>query len=113
MRPPSDLPRPAPGGRSRGRIALIAFGAIFFLVVVFGRGVAGFYLDYLWHDGLGRTDVFWGQLVPKLTLFGIFFGFFVALPCLITLSPTNGYSSRRFTLRSSSCDTSTQRLDGN
>ena len=79
MRPPSDLPRPTPGGRSRGRIALIALGAIFFLVVVFGRGVAGFYLDYLWHDGLGRTDVFWGQLLPKLTLFGIFFGFFVLL----------------------------------
>ena len=82
MRPPSDLPRPTPGGRSRGRIILTALGAVFFLIVVFGRGVAGFYLDYLWHDGLGRTDVFWGQLVPKVTLFGIFLVLFVGLALL-------------------------------
>ncbi len=49
------------------------------LVVVFGRAVARFYIDFLWHDGLGRSDVFWGVLQAKLTLFGIFFGAFVLL----------------------------------
>ena len=43
------------GGYSRRRISgrgvLIGVGVVFLLVVVFGRAVARFYVDYLWHDG--------------------------------------------------------------
>lgn len=58
---------------------LITLGALFLVVVVFGRAVARFYVDYLWHDGLGRSDVFWGVIGAKATLFGLFFLAFVVL----------------------------------
>ena len=46
---------------------------------MFGRAVARFYVDYLWHDGLGRSDVFWGVIRAKGTLFLIFFATFLLL----------------------------------
>ena len=46
---------------------------------MFGRAVARFYVDYLWHDGLGRADVFWGVIRAKVTLFALFFATFAAL----------------------------------
>lgn len=49
------------------------------MVLVFGRAVARFYVDFLWHDGLGRTDVFWGAIRAKATLFAGFFGLFALL----------------------------------
>ena len=52
---------------------------LFLVVVVFGRALARFYIDFLWHDGLGRADVFWGVLRAKATLFGMFFGAFAVL----------------------------------
>ena len=52
---------------------------LFLVVIVFGRALARFYVDFLWHDGLGRADVFWGVLRAKVTLFGIFFGAFALL----------------------------------
>jgi uncharacterized protein len=58
---------------------LIAVGVLFLLVVVFGRALARFYIDYLWHEGLGRADVFWGVIRAKATLFVIFFTAFAAL----------------------------------
>ena len=58
---------------------LIAIGLLFFLVVVFGRAVANFYVDALWHDAIGRGDVFWGQLRAKVTLFAMFFLAFALL----------------------------------
>lgn len=58
---------------------LIAIGIIFLLVVVFGRALARFYVDFLWHDGLGRADVFWGVIRAKLTLFLLFFAAFAVL----------------------------------
>lgn len=48
-----------------------------FLLLLFGRAMAGFYVDYLWHQGLGRTDVFWGVLGAQFLLFGMFFGAFL------------------------------------
>ena len=33
----------------------------------------------LWHDALGRSDVFWGQLRAKLTMFAIFFFAFLLI----------------------------------
>ena len=79
MRRASDLPQ---RGRRRisGRVVLIAVGVVFLLVVVvFGRAVARFYVDYLWHDGLGRSDVFWGVIRAKGTLFLLFFVTFLLL----------------------------------
>ena len=58
---------------------LIGVGVLFLVVVIFGRAVARFYIDYLWHDGLGRADVFWGVIRAKATLFGMFFGAFALL----------------------------------
>jgi uncharacterized protein len=74
----SDVPR---RGRRRisGRAILIAVGVLFLFVVVFGRALARFYIDYLWHDGLGRADVFWAVIRAKATLFAVFFATFAAL----------------------------------
>ncbi|MGA1345419.1 MAG: UPF0182 family protein, partial [Ilumatobacteraceae bacterium] len=79
MRPASDLPRSAGSRRFSGRAVLIVLGLLFFLVTVFGRGVAGFVLDLWWHQGLGRTDVFWGQLTAKLLLFAVALAVFLLL----------------------------------
>ena len=78
MRRAHDLPR-RPRPRFTARAALITIGLIFLGVVVFGRAIAAFYVDALWHDGLGRGDIFWGQIWAKLTLFVIFFVVFVVL----------------------------------
>ena len=51
-------------------------------VLVFGRAIARFYVDYLWHDALDRGDVFWGVIGAKFTLFAIFFLFFAVLACV-------------------------------
>ena len=57
-------------------------GLVFFLIVVFGRAIASFYVDALWHQSLGRSDVFWGQLGAKATLFFLFFLVFLLLSAL-------------------------------
>ncbi len=79
MRRASDLPRRRAGRRPSGRTVLIVLGVLFLLVVVFGRAVARFYVDFLWHDGLGRADVFWGVIRAKATLFAVFLAVFTAL----------------------------------
>lgn len=73
MRRSTDLPSRPASRRITGRVVLIALGLAFFFVLVFGRAIASFYVDYLWHRGLDRTDVFWGILGAQLTLFGMFF----------------------------------------
>ncbi len=73
MRRSSDLSVDRPRRRISGRGVLIAVGALFLFVLVFGRAIARFYVDYLWHDALGRSDVFWGVLGAKVTLFAVFF----------------------------------------
>ena len=45
----------------------------------FGRALARFYVDYLWHDGLGARDVFWGVIRAKVTLFAMFFAAFAVI----------------------------------
>ncbi len=79
MRRASDLPRHRAGRRISGRAILIVIGVLFLLVIVFGRAVARFYVDFLWHEGLGRADVFWGVIRAKVTLFALFFATFAAL----------------------------------
>ena len=79
MRRESDLPRPRLLSRISGRGVLIAIGLLFLGVIVFGRAIASFYVDALWHESLDRSDVFWGQIWAKVSLFLIFFVVFAVL----------------------------------
>jgi len=79
MRRSSDLSVDRPRRRISGRGILIGIGAFFLFVLIFGRAIARFYVDYLWHDALGRNDVFWGVLEAKATLFGVFFLAFIVM----------------------------------
>jgi hypothetical protein len=65
--------------RFSGRSLLIVLGGLFLFVLIFGRAIARFYVDYLWHDSLGREDVFWGVLGAKATLFAMFFAVFALI----------------------------------
>ena len=95
MRNSSDLPRfPRPRGASGGGFGLKAFKkgraiwTVFFAVFVVGgisaRSISGFYVDLLWHDVLGRTDIFWGVITTKISLAAIFVAVF-AVVMLINL----------------------------
>ena len=79
MRRDSDLSGRRSSRRISGRAVLITAGVVFLVVVVFGRAVARFYVDFLWHDGLDRSDVFWGVIGAKLTLFAMFLATFAVL----------------------------------
>lgn len=46
------------------------------------RLFSGFYVDYLWHQSVGRTDVFWGVLGAKATMFAVFGVTFAVLAVL-------------------------------
>ncbi len=79
MRRSQDLPVDSPRRRVSGRGVLIVLGGLFLFVLIFGRAIARFYVDYLWHDALDRNDVFWGALGAKVTLFAGFFLIFALL----------------------------------
>ena len=79
MRPASDLPRQRSFPRISGRAAIIVAVVLLLVVIVFGRALSQFYIDALWHDALGRSDVFWGQVRAKATLFVLFFSVFLLL----------------------------------
>ena len=79
MRRSSDLSVDRPRRRISGRGVLIGLGALFLFILIFGRAIARFYVDYLWHDALGRSDVFWGVLGAKVTLFAVFFAAFAVI----------------------------------
>ncbi len=79
MRRSSDLTVDRPRRRFSGRGILIAIGGLFLFVLIFGRAIARFYVDFLWHDALGRNDVFWGVLQAKVTLFAAFFVTFAVI----------------------------------
>ena len=79
MRRSSDVSVDRPRRRVTGRGVIIALGVLLLFVLVFGRAIARFYVDYLWHESLGREDVFWGVLQAKVTLFAVFFGVFTVI----------------------------------
>lgn len=79
MRRSQDLPVDRPRRRVSGRGVLIVIGGLFLFVLIFGRAIARFYVDFLWHDALGRNDVFWGALGAKVTLFVGFFVIFAVI----------------------------------
>src|SRR5918993_881731 len=82
MRRTSDLTVDRQRRRFSGRGVFIVVGAIFLFVVIFGRAIARFYVNYLWHQSLGRGDMFWGVIGAKFTLFLGFFLIFVVFAAL-------------------------------
>lgn len=88
MRNPSDLPPRRPrnpqGGfrlKRPGKGRIIATAVIGLIVAIFlsAKSVSGFYVDALWHDVLGRGDIFWGTLKVKAALGAAFVATFVVL----------------------------------
>lgn len=63
-------------------MVLIIVAVVVVVLLLASRAIAGFYVDYLWHANLGRTDVFWGILGSKLFLFGGFAVLFILLSVL-------------------------------
>ena len=53
----------------RGRVALIVAAVLLVVLLLSARTLSGFYIDYLWHDSVDRSDVFWGVLGSKVFLF--------------------------------------------
>ena len=49
------------------------------------RTLASFYVDLMWFDGLGRTDVFWGVLAAKVQL-AVVFSLFLAALCFAMMA---------------------------
>ena len=95
VRNPSDLP-PARTRRlsDRGRVLLIIAAVVVVGLLLSARLLSGFYVDFLWHQSVGRTDVFWGVLGAKATMFAIFgvtFGVLAVLNLIIAdrLAPTS------------------------
>ncbi|MUH50277.1 MAG: hypothetical protein F2789_03615 [Actinobacteria bacterium] len=85
MRDPADLPSRLRRPRrvsDRGRMVLIIVAVVLVVLLLASRAIAGFYVDYLWHQSVGRTDVFWGMLGSKAFLFGLFALLFVLLSVL-------------------------------
>jgi uncharacterized protein len=64
---------------NRGRVVLVAVVALLFILFFSARGIAGFYIDYLWFDSLGLTSVFGGILAAKLFLAAVFTLLFAAV----------------------------------
>ncbi len=79
MRRASSLPRHRSRWQTSGRFLIIAVAVFVVVVVIFGRGLARFYVDLLWHQGLGQSSVFWTALRAKLTLFAGFFVLFATM----------------------------------
>jgi uncharacterized protein len=79
MRRSSDLLVDRPRRRFNGRGLLIVLGGLLLFIMIFGRAIARFYVDFLWHDALGRNDVFWGAIGAKATLFFGCFAIFCVL----------------------------------
>ena len=93
MRNPSDLPRnprnPRSGGGGftlssfkRGRTIWSAILAVFVIGGISIRSLTGFYVDVLWHNLVGRSDVFWGVLTTKIALGAVFVAIFTLVALL-------------------------------
>ncbi|MGB8859337.1 MAG: UPF0182 family protein [Ilumatobacteraceae bacterium] len=85
MRNPADIPRPVRKPSrigDRGRALLIIAAVALVGLLLSARFISGFFVDYLWHDSVGRTDVFWGVLGAKFTMFALFAGTFIVIALL-------------------------------
>jgi len=79
VRNPSDLPGNSPRvprikirKPGRGRIAIIAVVAVLLVLVLSARSLSTFYINVLWHQSLGRSDIYWGILGTKWMLIAAF-----------------------------------------
>src|SRR5436190_23953840 len=79
MRIPADMPRPTRVRSRRGRTSLIIAGVILFFLATSLKGIAGFYVDYLWFTSLGHSEVWSGVLGVKIALALIFMGAFFVI----------------------------------
>ena len=82
MRNSSDLPgrvRRRSRFSDRGRALLIIAAVLVVGLLLSARFLADFYVDYLWHKSIDRTDVFWGVFGAKITMFAMFAGTFIAV----------------------------------
>ena len=61
---------------------LIVIAVVLVGLLLSARMIAGFYVEYLWHASVFRTDVFWGVLKAKLTMFVMFGGTFIGVAVL-------------------------------
>ena len=82
VRNSSDLPQrgrqPQRSG-DRGRTLLIIAAVVLVGLLVSARFISGFYVDFLFHQSIDRTDVFWGVFGAKMTMFAMFAGTFIAV----------------------------------
>ena len=82
MRNPSDLPPRGPGGPqfrlpkigrpSRGRVLVSVIVGLVLLLAFSARGLSTFYVNVLWFNSVGFSDVYWGILRSKIELGVIF-----------------------------------------
>jgi len=83
VRNPPESPSPRPRRVSdRGRAFVIVGAVVIVGLLLSARLLSSFYVDYLWHQSIGRTDVYWGVLGAKATMFGMFALAFIALAFL-------------------------------
>lgn len=85
VRNPSDLPRRASKPSrlgDRGRALLIIAAVALVGLLLSARFISAFFVEYLWHKSVGRTDVFWGVLGAKVTMFALFAGTFIVVALL-------------------------------
>lgn len=66
------LPRIKIGRPNRGRIVIAVVIAIVVVLFLSAKSLSSFYVNVLWHQAIGRTDVLWGILGAKGLLIGIF-----------------------------------------
>ena len=79
MRTPQDLPRRFPRTSRRTRIWL-AVGVVVLIVLIASlRGLARFWIDYLWFQSVGFTSVFRGVLLTKWLLALVFIALFFVI----------------------------------
>lgn len=60
------------GKPNRGRVVIAVVIAIFIVLFLSAKSLSSFYVNVLWHQAIGRTDVLWGILGAKGLLIGIF-----------------------------------------
>ncbi|MFM2077292.1 MAG: hypothetical protein RJA49_1182, partial [Actinomycetota bacterium] len=66
----------------RGRALIIIAAVVVVGLLLSARFLAGFYTDLLWYQSVGRSDVFWGEIRAKFTLFLVFGVVFAVLAML-------------------------------
>jgi uncharacterized membrane protein (UPF0182 family) len=80
MRTPADLPRRVPRTSRRFRLAVLVAVVVVIIVLSTARGLARFYISYLWFQEVHFTSVFRGVLVTKVLLAVVFCVlFFIAM----------------------------------